>query len=60
MAGGVKTQGDAVMQQAFAIGQRLQVDVLPQACAQNSFTGRGCQVMLVARMRMIAMGVGDD
>ena len=29
MAGGVKTQGDAVMLQGLAVGQGLQVDVWP-------------------------------
>ncbi len=31
MAGGVKAQGYAMVRQAFAVGQGLQVDVLAQA-----------------------------
>ena len=60
MAGGVETQGDAVMQQPLAIRQGLQVDVLAQSRAQNPFAGRRGQVMLVAGAGMVAMGVGDD
>lgn len=59
VAGRVKTQGDAVMQQAFAVGQGLQVDVLTQARAQNPFAGRGRQVMLITGAGMIAVGVGN-
>ncbi|MNF83995.1 hypothetical protein D3C84_663360 [compost metagenome] len=60
MAGGVETQGDAVMQQSLAIRQSLQVDVLAQSRTQNSFTGCCRQVMLVTGSGMVAMGVSDD
>ncbi len=60
MAGGVETQGNAVMQQPLAIRQGLQVDVLAQSCPQYPFTGCCRQVMLVAGAGVVAMGVGDD
>ncbi|MNI45527.1 hypothetical protein D3C73_999550 [compost metagenome] len=60
MAGGVETQGDAVMQQPLAIRQGLQVDVLAQSRTQNPLAGCRRQVMLVASTGVVAMGVGDD
>lgn len=60
VAGGVKTQGDAVMVDGLAIGQGLQVDVTSQARAQNALARRGGQVMGAAGTRMVAMAMGDD
>src|SRR5690606_6034758 len=59
MAGGMKTQGHAVMVDARAVGQRLQIDVLPQPRPQNAFAGRGRQVMPTAPAGMVAMTMGD-
>ncbi len=60
MACRVKAQGDAVMLQALAVGQDLQIDVLAQSGAQDAFAGCRCQVVLVAAARMVTVGVGND
>ena len=60
MAGGVKTQGDAMVGQGLTVRQGLQVDVLAQSRTQNPFAGGGRQVMLVAGAGMVAVSVGDD
>ncbi len=60
VAGGVKAQGDTVVRQALAVGEGLQVDVLPQTRAQNPFAGAAGQIMLVTGTGMIAVGMGND
>lgn len=60
MARGVKTQFYAAVQQWLAIGQGLQVDVLAQTRAQNACSRCCRQIMLIATVSMVAMGVGDD
>ena len=49
-----------MVQQPFAIGQGLQVDVLAQSRAQYPFAGGGRQIVMVAASGMIAVGVGDN
>ncbi|KPW88474.1 hypothetical protein ALO79_200067 [Pseudomonas syringae pv. castaneae] len=60
VAGRVKAQGHAVMSQAFAVGQGLQMDVLAQSRTQDAFTGGCCQVVLIATAGMVTVGMGDD
>jgi hypothetical protein len=59
MAGRVQAQGHAVVQQALAVGQGLQVDVLAQAAAQNAGTGAGGQIMAIAGACVVAVAMGD-
>ena len=60
MPGGMETQSHAVMHQPFTVGQGLQVDVLAQAPAQDTFAGGGGQVVLIPGAGVVAVGVGDD
>ncbi|SDV02807.1 hypothetical protein SAMN05216202_3384 [Pseudomonas mucidolens] len=48
------------MDQRFAVGEGLQVDVLAQARAQDAFTGSRRQIVLVAAAGVIAVGMSDD
>ncbi len=60
MPGWVKAQGYAMVQQAFAVRQGLQVDVLAQAAAQDADAWGGGEVVAVADAGMVAVAVGDD
>ena len=48
-----------MMQDAFTVGQGLQVDALAQAAAQDAGSGSGGQIVLIAGAGMVAMAVGD-
>ena len=55
----MKTEGDAVVFECFAVRQGLQVNVLPQSRAQNSSAGFCGQIMRIARTGVVAMAVSD-
>lgn len=59
MPGGVKAQGHAVVGQALAVVEGLQLDVLTQTRAQNPGAGAARQVVLISGARVIAMGMGN-
>ncbi len=60
MPGRVQAQLHTVMGDGFAIFQGLQIDVLTQTRAQNTFATGSRQIMLIAGAGMIAMRMGND
>ena len=56
----VQRQPDAVVRDGFAVGQRLQADVLAEPRAQRAFTVAVRQIVTVAGAGMVGMRMRDD